>query len=156
MIFKALSWILNYMIPTRLHAQLGAPTPAGSCASLTWVSHYLQQKMPAPESSYPGKHICWHSRGFPQPSSPAQHCWLPQGLCSACYLPLFPKHITSCSPGGKDLLQEKKELPALNNIKEHRTTAINCVGVSQQLWDFLPLLLWRGKNSSASSLPGSS
>ena len=120
-IFKALSWILNYMIPTRHRTQLGAPISAGSRAS------------PLPGEPLPAEDACsrellpQRSRfantagGFHSltvlPNTTGHH----KGPALPVICPYFPKHITtqvSCSPGGKDLLQEKKEPPsALNKIK---------------------------------------
>lgn len=74
------------------------------------ISHYLQEKMLSPESSYHSKVDLlaqkWvSSLGF-QANNLAQCCWLPQGLCLALHMLVFPKthHHTACSPGGKNLL----------------------------------------------------
>lgn len=149
------------MIPTRHCVQLSALTPASSCTSPLLGETLSQEKMPAPESSYHSKADLPPRQGV---STARQSC--PTLLFTArallCLLSAIISQNTSphkppaaleamtCCRKRKNLHQHGTKL------KESRRTAINCVGVSQELWDFLPLLLRRGKNSSASSLPGSS
>lgn len=148
------------MIPTGHCAQLGALTPLAPAPFLSQVSRYLQ-KMPAPESSYHSKADLPTWQGA---STALQSCPMLLVTTRALLCPLsaiISQNISSrkspAAPEAKTCCRKRKNLHHhWTKLKGSRRTAINCVGVSQQLWDFLPLLLWWGKNSSASSPPGSS
>lgn len=102
--------------------------------------------MPAPESSYHSRADFPTQQGFPQPNSPASHCWLMWGLCSAQSLlryPSFPKDVTmqaSSIHRGKDF---SKNLHQQWIKLQDSRTVISYADVSEQLWDFLSFLLLR-------------
>lgn len=107
------------MIPTRNHcSELGALTPSGFHTSHSWVSHYLQEKMPAPECSYHSEGDLPAHRGV---STAQQSCpmllvttWALPCLLSAVISQNTSPHKPPAAPQA-ELQQEDKEAQSVLN-----------------------------------------